>query len=117
MSTATLSSHVLDLARGAPAVGLAVELRAVDAGDLDAAHALATGSTDDDGRVSRWDPQPVLAPGIYELIFATGDWFAARGERSFYPDVRIRFEVSAGDTHYHVPLLLNRFGYSTYRGS
>jgi len=118
MSTATLSSHVLDLGRGAPAAGLAVELRSVRSEDgHESMTRLAAGRTDDDGRISRWEPQRELHPGTYELVFFTGAWFAARDERCFYPEVHIRFDIADADAHYHVPLLLNRFGYSTYRGS
>ena len=113
MSATTLSSHVLDLAQGRPAAGLAIELWS----PLDAPQLLAQGRTNDDGRVGQWEPVPVLESGVYELVFYTGPWFAQRGETSFYPEVRIRFEIDGKEPHYHVPLLLNRFGYSTYRGS
>jgi 5-hydroxyisourate hydrolase len=108
--TATLSSHVLDLGRGRPAAGLAVAL--FDAsGD-----ALARGVTDDDGRVASWTPAVSLTPGVYRLVFATGDWFAARAEDTLYPEVTVAFRID-GAEHYHVPLLLSAYGYSTYRGS
>ena len=108
--TATLSSHVLDLGRGRPAAGLTVSL--FDAsGD-----ALARGVTDDDGRVTNWTPAVALTTGLYRLVFATGDWFAARGEDTLYPEVTIAFRIDSGE-HYHIPLLLNAYGYSTYRGS
>jgi len=119
MISATLSSHVLDLARGRPAAGLAAELWSIataSAGD-GAAQRLAAARTDDDGRIGRWDPEVTLDSGVYELLFFTGEWFAGRGEHCFYPEVRVRFEIDDAASHYHVPLLLNRFGYSTYRGS
>ncbi len=109
--SASLSSHVLDLGRGRPATGLAVHLHAVDGGER-----LASGVTDDDGRVARWTPAVELAPGAYRLVFATGDWFASRGQDTLYPEVAVAFRV-AGAEHYHIPLLLSAFGYSTYRGS
>lgn len=108
---ASLSSHVLDVQRGRPAAGLAVTLYGA------AATPLARGVTDDDGRIGSWDPAPSLPPGDYRLLFATGDWFAARGEETFYPEVSVAFHVRAGGEHYHVPLLLAAWGYSTYRGS
>ncbi|MHA7815680.1 MAG: hydroxyisourate hydrolase [Pseudohaliea sp.] len=108
--TATLSSHVLDLGRGLPATGLAVSLFNA------AGEALAQGVTDDDGRVGSWTPAVALAPGVYRLQFATGDWFAARGEDTLYPEVAVAFRIDSAE-HYHVPLLLSAYGYSTYRGS
>ncbi|KGE03676.1 hydroxyisourate hydrolase [Pseudohaliea rubra] len=107
---ATLSSHVLDLGRGRPAAGLAVQLY-----DGSGA-ALASGVTDDDGRVARWSAAATLAPGVYRLVFSTGAWFAARGEDTLYPEVTIAFRIE-GAEHYHIPLLLSAYGYSTYRGS
>ena len=107
---ATLSSHVLDLGRGRPAAGLTVQLY-----DNSGA-ALASGVTDDDGRVARWSPAATLTPGVYRLVFSTGDWFAARGEDTLYPEVAIAFHID-GAEHYHIPLLLSAYGYSTYRGS
>jgi 5-hydroxyisourate hydrolase len=108
--TATLSSHVLDLGRGRPAAGLALSL-------FDAAgEPLAEGVTDDDGRVAGWAPAVSLPPGVYRLVFATGDWFADRGEETLYPEVAITFRIDSAE-HYHIPLLLSAFGYSTYRGS
>jgi 5-hydroxyisourate hydrolase len=108
--TATLSSHVLDLGRGRPAAGLVVSLFSA------AGEALAQGVTDDDGRVASWTPAVSLTAGVYRLVFATGDWFAARGEDTLYPEVAIAFRID-GAEHYHIPLLLNAYGYSTYRGS
>lgn len=109
--TATLSSHVLNLETGRPAAGLSVSLSTAD-GTM-----LATAQTNDDGRISDWPGVNGLGPGIYQLRFDTGDWYAAASERCFYPEVTIRFQLEGDLTHYHVPLLLNRFGYSTYRGS
>ncbi|AXH97752.1 hydroxyisourate hydrolase [Ornithinimicrobium avium] len=105
---ATLSTHVLDTALGRPAQGVRVTLRTAD-GEL-----LGEGATDTDGRVSPLGPE--LAPGDHVLTFATGDYHAATRQEGFYPSVTVTFTV--GDAaHYHVPLLLNPFGYSTYRGS
>jgi 5-hydroxyisourate hydrolase len=109
---ATLSSHVLDLESGRPASGLAIALLPA-AGSAPLARAV----TDDDGRVATWEPALTLVPGLYRLLFATGDWFAGRGRETFYPEVSVSFRVLAGGEHYHVPLLLSAYGYSTYRGS
>jgi 5-hydroxyisourate hydrolase len=115
MHNATLSSHVLDLDAGAPAVALQVSLYALDTQDaLDSGdQLLASKNTNSDGRASDW---PELAMGTYALVFAVGAWYKSRAAACFYPQVRVEFIVDAA-RHYHVPLLLNRHGYSTYRGS
>ena len=112
MTIASLSSHVLDLQAGKPVAGLQVTLYSALA-----ATALATGTTDDDGRVREWSPSVELIPGVYQLSFETGEWFAARKQATLYPVVHIAFAVSGDQAHYHIPLLLSPFGYSTYRGS
>lgn len=108
----TLSTHVLDTARGCPAEGLAIDLCRQDGESWDR---VGGGVTDADGRVRGLLDGP-LVPGVYRITFRTGAWFEARGERAFYPKVPVFFDVQ-GDGHYHVPLLLSPFGYSTYRGS
>jgi 5-hydroxyisourate hydrolase len=75
------------------------------------------GLSDEQGRVASLHAGPKLELGVYRLRFDTGSYFRAQGMRSFYPDVRVVFVVDAPDEHYHVPLLLSPFGYSTYRGS
>ncbi len=111
----TLSTHVLDATRGGPAVGIAVRL------ERPAEHpqefvVLAEAHTDADGRVDRVG-ETDLAPGTYQLTFATGEYFAALGRPTFYPQVQITFTVGEPGQHYHVPVLLSPFAYSTYRGS
>jgi 5-hydroxyisourate hydrolase len=106
----TLSTHVLDTALGCPAGGVPVAL--TDAGG----RSLGTGTTDEDGRVGRLGPDP-LEPGSYSLRFDTATYFAASGRTTFYPEVVVTFTVAGGGEHYHVPVLLSPFGYSTYRGS
>ncbi|GGL04656.1 hydroxyisourate hydrolase [Planomonospora parontospora] len=103
----SLSTHVLDAAVGRPAEGVAVRLLADDGTPV------AEGSTDADGRIEGWRP----GPGVHRLVFDTGAYFAARGTDSFYPEVCVAFRVGDPDEHYHVPLLLSPFAYSTYRGS
>jgi 5-hydroxyisourate hydrolase len=102
----TLSTHVLDAASGRPAAGVRVTL---DRRDGDGWRSLGSGVTDDDGRVRDLAPGGLEA-GVHRLVFATG-------QTGFYPEVPVVFEVAAGDGHYHVPLLLSPFAFSTYRGS
>jgi len=105
----TLSTHVLDTSRGRPAAGIQVLLETRDG------RALGHGTTDGDGRVGSIGPAR-LEPGEYVLRFETGGYFAAEGSGGFYPEVVVVFAVGH-DEHYHVPVLLNPYGYSTYRGS
>jgi 5-hydroxyisourate hydrolase len=106
-----ITTHVLDTARGRPAAGVAVALER--GGTL-----LARGATDGDGRVRDLLPADLrLEPGSYRLVFDTGAYFAAQGTDAFYPEVAVVFAVREGGEHFHVPLLLSPFGYSTYRGS
>lgn len=110
-----ITTHVLDTAAGKPAAGIAVALaRLSSSGQW---IQLATGTTNADGRVAELIEPELFEPGVYRLLFTTGYYFAARGQRGFYPIVPIIFEVSDRDSHYHVPLLLSPYGYSTYRGS
>ncbi len=106
----TLSTHVLDTSLGRPGVGVAVVLRGADGS------AIGEGVTDGDGRVGSIGPER-LAAGDYRLTFATGPYFAGQGTTGFYPEVVIAFTIADAAEHYHVPVLLNPFGYSTYRGS
>lgn len=107
----TLSTHVLDAVRGAPAAGVSVELfrRSDDGWDP-----AGSGQTDGDGRLSSL-PSPEI--GIYRLRFDTASYFERAGQRSFYPEVIVTFEITDPAAHHHVPLLLSPFAYSTYRGS
>ncbi|KAF0968757.1 MULTISPECIES: hydroxyisourate hydrolase [Gordonia] len=105
-----LSTHVLDATSGAPAVGVEVSLQ--DASGTE----LSSGQTDSDGRIGEINPEP-LVPGIYHLVFDTGNWFSDNDIKAFYPEIDICFEIDAADHHYHVPVLLSPFAYSTYRGS
>jgi 5-hydroxyisourate hydrolase len=109
----TLSTHILDAASGQPATDVRV---ALDRRDGDCWQPLGEGVTDDDGRV-RDLAAGDLEAGVHRLVFATGDYFAATGQAGFYPEVSVVFEVTDPNRHYHVPLLLSPFAFSTYRGS
>lgn len=103
-----LTTHVLDAARGCPAVDVAVRLEGADGG----VH--TTGRTGGDGRATL--ASEPLPEGSYRLVFGSGPYFAARGQETFYPEVVVTFTVTAAQ-RYHVPLLLSPYAYSTYRGS
>ncbi|MFT4217506.1 MAG: hydroxyisourate hydrolase [Micropruina sp.] len=105
-----VTTHVLDGSRGVPASGVTVTM-------TDADHAVvAQGVTDDDGRVPSFGPDQ-LPSGTYHVTFGTGDYFSAAGIPTFYPSVTITVAIDSSAAHYHVPLLLSPFAYSTYRGS
>jgi 5-hydroxyisourate hydrolase len=111
-----ITTHILDTSRGHPASGVPVALE-VQSGEHGWA-LIGKGETDADGRVRDLVPQGhVLAVGIYRLTFDTGSYFASQKIEGFYPEVTIIFFVRDAAEHYHVPLLLNPYGYSTYRGS
>jgi 5-hydroxyisourate hydrolase len=108
-----ITTHVLDTARGCPASGVPVALeRAVDSGW----ERVGSDTTDADGRARGLLSSPP-ADARYRLTFDTGSYFRTLGESGFYPEVVVTFVVEGGDEHYHVPLLLGPFGYTTYRGS
>ena len=113
-----LTTHVLDTARGRPGAGIAVTLFRLD-GER---HAIARAVTNQDGRCDRPLLEgDALERGRYELEFAAGDYFRAQGlglaEPLFVDEVVLRFGISDPAQHYHVPLLLSPWSYSTYRGS
>ena len=113
MSLSFVTTHILDTAAGKPAAGVAVELYARDG---EAWSQIGTGTTDADGRVKDLGPER-LESGDYRLTFATGTYFAGIGQDTFFPEVSLTFTVDAAEAHYHVPLLLSPFAFSTYRGS
>jgi 5-hydroxyisourate hydrolase len=104
-----ITTHVLDTARGCPAAGVAV---ALERSDGDGWQVLAREPTDGDGRCRSLFTE-VPSRGRYRLRFDTGAYMPG----GFYPEVTVAFEVDGEQPHYHVPLLLSPFGYSTYRGS
>jgi hydroxyisourate hydrolase len=108
-----LTTHILDTSAGKPAAGVHVSLEHYDSGSW---NAVANGITDDDGRIRNLFVGRKLSKGDYRLIFNTADYFNTQNKKSFYPKVTVEFTIE-DDSHYHVPLLLNPFGYSTYRGT
>ncbi|HET9170987.1 MAG TPA: hydroxyisourate hydrolase [Actinospica sp.] len=108
-----VTTHVLDAARGVPAEGVAVTLeRRIDVGW----EMIGTGATDGDGRINTLGPE-LVEVGRYRVTFETGAYFARQGTDAFYPEVVVVVEIADAAAHYHVPLLLSPFAYSTYRGS
>ena len=114
-----LTTHVLDTMAGRPAAGMLIELYRIEGGEREA---LANVRTNADGRCDG----PLLAgeglrPGVYELLFHVGNYLREQGvslpEPAFLDVVPIRFGLASTDQHYHVPLLVSPYGYSTYRGS
>jgi 5-hydroxyisourate hydrolase len=111
----TLSTHVLDATLGRPAAGVGVVLERRDgAGTW---RTVGRGHTGTDGRLADWLPAGEPRPGVHRLVFATGEYFAGRGVPTLYPEVTITFEADGQAGHYHLPLLLSPYAYSTYRGS
>ena len=107
----TLSTHVLDTALGRPAQGIRVMLE--HAGEV-----VGSGVTDAEGRVRDLQKKDApLAQGSYTLTFYVADYFSKAGRESFFPEIVVNFRIGDVPQHYHVPLLLSPFGYSTYRGS
>jgi 5-hydroxyisourate hydrolase len=107
-----LTTHVLDTTLGRPAAGVPVALAALSGGTWTP---IGSGVTDADGRARALGPSAV-PPGRYRFTFDTAAYFAATGQVGFHPEVVVTFDV-VDDSHYHVPLLLSPFAYSTYRGS
>lgn len=111
-----VTTHVLDTSQGRPASGVFIELeRQRDDGTW---LRLGSGYTDGDGRLRTLLPDKTAASaGIYRMTFNTGAYFSNLKQMTFYPQVIVYFEIDDTSQHYHVPLLLSPFGYSTYRGS
>ncbi|MEQ8305474.1 MAG: hydroxyisourate hydrolase [Hoeflea sp.] len=117
--TGLLTTHVLDTARGCPASGLVIELVKIHGQER---HLVKVVTTNSDGRID----EPLLAgadlaSGVYELVFHAGDYLRGAGETlpdpAFLDVIPIRFGLADTNAHYHVPLLISAYGYSTYRGS
>lgn len=109
-----LTTHILDTTKGKPAEGITIVLFQQHEDDW---KQLTIGTTNADGRIPNLLQKDILLePGVYKMKFETSEYFEKQGIHSFYPFVEIVFTIT-GNEHYHVPLLLNPFGYSTYRGS
>jgi 5-hydroxyisourate hydrolase len=109
-----ITSHILDTSSGRPAEGVKVILYKHLEQDWEE---VGSGATNNDGRIKDLaGEKPALPAGIYKLRFLTGDYFRQTSRASIYPFIEIVFEINAHE-HYHIPLLLNPFGYTTYRGS
>ena len=112
----TISTHILDVSRGAPAGGVAVHLDMQNTNEswTELSHAW----TDDDGRVKPFFlVQEALLGGTYRLVFDTEPYFTGLNQPYFFPQVTVVFKIDDEAQHYHVPLLISPYGYSTYRGS
>jgi 5-hydroxyisourate hydrolase len=110
-----ITTHILDLSQGRPAAGVRVVLASIEDGH----HiTIAAGVTDAEGRLKDLVPKKTkLEAALYELTFETGPYFMSRGVQPFHPRVSVMFEIADPDEHYHVPLLISPYGYTTYRGS
>lgn len=105
-----ITTHVLDTALGKPAAGIPVTL-------FQGENTVGQGETNPDGRVTDLLAEGSLETGTYRIRFDVAKYLASTSEAAFYPFVEITFTIAETDEHYHVPLLLSPFGYSTYRGS
>lgn len=109
-----VTTHVLDTAAGRPARDISIRLMNKVNNDW---QTIAQGVTNGDGRIADLLPAgKILSPGVYKMVFETGNYYSSQKIKSFYPWVEILFHIF-DDAHYHVPLLISPFGYSTYRGS
>jgi 5-hydroxyisourate hydrolase len=110
-----ITTHILDISKGCPARGVSVTLERQSSMGWEI---IGKGATDEDGRLrGLLDSEAILQTGNYRLTFDTGNYFAQQQIEGFYPQVTVAFAVRDAAQHYHVPLLLSPFGYSTYRGS
>ena len=114
MMKSSITTHVLDTSLGAPAAG--IEIRLDRLGDDGVWRGVGGGATDADGRAGQL-LDGAIEVGTYSLTFETGPYLADSGRDGFFPQVRIEFVVNDAAQHYHVPLLLSPYGYSTYRGT
>lgn len=110
-----ITTHILDVSIGKPAAGVRVSLaRLADGNRVQ----VGSGVTDADGRLKNLVPNaPGPNAGVFELTFETGPYFMGRDIKSFHPRITVTVEITDATQHYHVPLLVSPFGYTTYRGS
>ena len=109
-----ITTHILDTSLGKPARGVPISLERLRGSEWTK---VGAGATDDDGRLKTLTPAGPVEPGTYRIHFDTAAYFSALQVRGFYPYVDVVFDIVDGAAHYHVPLLINPYGYSTYRGS
>lgn len=110
-----LSVHVLNLENGLPSAEVKVTLEEQQQGKW---VQIAQATTNAQGRISGLFPEnKAFAKGLYKVTFKTGDWFQQRQQKTFFPEVPVIFTVDGSVNHYHIPLLLSPYGYSTYRGN
>ncbi len=109
-----ITTHVLDTNLGKPAEGIEVTLYRKQGNTLTE---IAKDKTNSDGRIVEWMAETERQAGEYQIRFETDAYFEKLGQTCFYPSVTIDFRIEATDEHYHVPLLVSAFGFSTYRGS
>ena len=109
---APITTHILNLQTGKPAGGVNVTLK-----NVEFPNEIFTAITDSDGRVLNWQAPIDLVAGIWELSFSVSEWFESQNQATFFSDVQLKFKVENAEEHYHVPLLLSAYGFSTYRGS
>lgn len=112
--TNLLSVHVLNQQTGKPAEGVKVVLEQKQESSW---KSLNEATTDENGRIKALWPQQAPATGAYRVTFKTGDYFKSQNKESFFPEIPVEFHISDTHQHYHVPLLLSQYGYSTYRGN
>ncbi|XP_030621616.1 5-hydroxyisourate hydrolase isoform X2 [Chanos chanos] len=111
-----LTTHVLNTGMGVPGAGMALSLHRLD--PVTSAWSLITaGTTNDDGRCPGLITRECFTPGVYKIRFESGQYWEGLGETCFYPYIEIVFNITDAAQKFHVPLLLSRFSYSTYRGS
>ncbi|XP_045593190.1 5-hydroxyisourate hydrolase isoform X2 [Procambarus clarkii] len=114
MSDNPLTSHVLDTATGRPAANMTISLHRLQDSVW---QEVITKITNDNGRAGEFLRQEAFVKGTYKMCFDTGNYFKQLGTKGFYPYVEIVFVIEKPEEHYHIPLLISPYGYSTYRGS
>ena len=111
-----ITTHVLDTSQGCPGANIRIRLEQQQSDKT--WQEIASGSTNSDGRIANLiQEDEMINSGVYRMLFETGPYFEQQGTAYFYPEIGVRFLLNHTEQHYHVPLLLSPFGYSTYRGS
>lgn len=115
MAQNPLSVHVLNLENGLPSSNVSVTLEEQKNGQW---IKISEAKTNEQGRITELFPEnKAFQSAIYKVTFKTGDWFKANNQKTFFPEVPVIFQVDGSVKHYHIPLLLSPYGYSTYRGN